>query len=237
MKRENRLARLFRALTDKTQQELADKLGIAKGMLTMIEAGKLNPSPGLLDRMAESAGLTVDKGDEILLFYDTLSRTRERAGSDPEALFAQLGEPLRPRAHRAFQKLLTLRLPAPPPREEDRLPAKELLATLKELTPSQRLAVVRIATEYQTWALCELAVEESLKGDTEDWSELAVEISEYVGGTKEWQDRVRGYALGARAKALRAAGRGREAEGVEREGRRRLEAGVDGAGLLGAGVG
>jgi hypothetical protein len=59
------------------------------------------------------------------------------------------GSRLRTRAHRAFQRLLTLRLPDTPPRAEDRIPAKELFANLEELTPAQRLAVVRIATEYQ----------------------------------------------------------------------------------------
>src|SRR5829696_3026174 len=191
MKRGQRLTRLFRALTDKTQQELAAELGISKGALTDCEAGKLKPSSGLLGRMAERAGITVDDGDELLQLHDTLSRTRQRVGGNPETLFADLGEPLRSRAHRAFQRLLTLRLPDTSPRAEDRIPAKELFANLEELTPDQRIAVVRIATEYQTSAVCELAVERSLAGDAEAWAELAVEIAEYVGGTKEWQNRVR----------------------------------------------
>ncbi|HVG07161.1 MAG TPA: helix-turn-helix transcriptional regulator, partial [Thermoanaerobaculia bacterium] len=214
MNRENRLVRLFRALTDKTQQELAAELGIMKGTLTNCESGKLKPSSALLDRMAERAGITVGQGDELLQLHDTLSRTPQRVGRDPEALFADLGEPLRTRAHRAFQRLLILRLPDTPPRAEDRIPAKELFANLEELTPDQRLAVVRIATEYQTWALCELAVERSLAGEGEAWAELAVEISEYVGGGKEWQNRVRGYALAAKARALMGAGKVREAAGV-----------------------
>lgn len=235
MDRDNRLARLFRALTDNTQQELAQELGVLKGTLTLVEGGKLAPSPDLLDQMAESAGLTVDQGDELLQRYDTLRRTRQRAGRDPEALFAELGEPLRSRAHRTFQRLLTLRLPATPPRAEDRIPARELFATLKELTPAQRLAVVRIAAEYQTWAVCELAVEESLSasgGEAEAWSELAVEISEHVGGGKEWQNRVRGYALAAKARALRGAGRVEESEKAMKEAWRLWGAGVDAEGLL-----
>lgn len=232
MDRDNRLARLFRALTDSTQQELAEELGVPRVTLTQYEGGKIPLQPDHLDRMAELAGLTVDQGDELLQRYDTLRRTRQRAGRDPESLFAELGEPLRSRAHRTFQRLLTLRLPATPPRAEDRIPAGELFATLKELTPAQRLAVVRIATDYQTWAVCELAVEESLVGEAEAWAELAVEISEYMGGEKEWQNRVRGYALAARAKALCGAGRVREAEGVEREARRLWGAGVDEGGLL-----
>lgn len=94
--------------------------------------------------------------------------------------------------------------------------------------------MVRIATEYQTWAVCELAVEKSLegKGEAEDWAELAVEISEYVGGTKEWQNRVRGYALGAKAKALMGAGKVREAGEVSKEAWKLWGAGVDAEGLL-----
>jgi len=232
MKRENRLVRLFRALTDKTQQELAAELGIMRVTLTQCEAGKLKPSSGLLGRMAERAGITVDQGDELLQLHDTLSRTPQRVGRDPEALFADLGEPLRSRAHRAFQRLLTLRLPDTPPRAEDRIPAKELFANFEELTPDQRLAVVRIATEYQTWAVCELAVEKSLTGEEEAWAELAVEISEYVGGAKEWQNRVRGYAMAARAKALMGAGKVKEAGEVSKEAWRLWGAGVDVEGLL-----
>ena len=234
MDREHRLARLFRALTDKTQQDLAKELGIEKGTLTNCESGKLKPSPVLLARMADAAGITVDQGDELLQLHDTLSRTRQRVGRDPEALFADLGEPLRSRAHRAFQRLLTLRLPDTPPRAEDRIPAKEVFANLEELTPDQRIAVVRIATEYQTWAVCELAVEKSLaeEGEAEGWAELAVEISEYVGGAKEWQNRVRGYALGARAKALMGAGKVREAGEASKEAWRLWGAGVDAEGLL-----
>ncbi len=234
MKRENRLARLFRAVTDKKQQDLAGELGIGKGTLTQIEAGTLKPSSELLDRMAECVGITVEQGDELLQLYDTQSRARQRSGRDPEALFADLGEPLRTRANRAFQRLLTLRLPDTPPRAEDRIPAKELFANLEELTPDQRLAVVRIATEYQTWALCELAVEKSLagEGEAESWAELAVEISEYVGGTKEWQNRVQGYALAAKAKALLGAGKVREAAGVSKEAWKLWGAGVDSEELL-----
>jgi hypothetical protein len=182
--------------------------------------------------MAEIVGITVEQGDELLQLYDTQSRARQRSGRGPEALFADLGEPLRSRAHRTFQRLLTLRLPDIPPRAEDRIPAQELFATLKTLTPDQRLAVVRIATEYQTWAVCELAVEESLAGEGEAWAELAMEIADYVGGTKEWQNRVRGYALAAKARDLRRAGRGKEAEGVEKEAWKLWAEGVDAGGLL-----
>jgi transcriptional regulator with XRE-family HTH domain len=234
MERGNRLARLFRALTDATQQELADELGIAKGTLTQIEGGTRRATANLLDQMAERAGLTVDHGDELLALHDTLSRTPRRVGTDPEPLFEHLGEPLRTRAHRTFQRLLTLRLPVPPPCEEDRIPARKLFARLKELTPDQRIAVVRIAGDYQTWAVCELAVEELLAGgaEAEAWAELAVEIAELVGGTKEWQSRIRGYALAARAKALRAAGKEGEAEAAGREAWRLWGAGVDEGGLL-----
>ena len=217
MHRDNRLVRLFRALTDLKQHELADDLGIARATLTQYEGGKIPPSPDHLDQMARKAGITIAEGEELLLLYDTLSRSRQRAGRDPEDLFAQLGDPLRTRAHRAFQRLLRLRLPETPPRPEDRIPARELFANLKKLTPDQRIAVVRIAGEYQTWAVCELAVEEAGRGDAEAWAELAVEISEYVAGPKEWRDRVRGYALSAKARALREAGRAGEAEEATRE--------------------
>lgn len=235
MNRENRLVRLFRAVTDATQQELSDAIGIHRVTLTQYEGGKIPPAPDHLERLASYAGLTIAEGDEILQHYETLRQTRLRSGRAPEDLFATLGEPLRSRAHRAFQRLLRLPLPDAPPRAEDRVHARDLFANLEKLTPEQRLAVVRIATEYQTWAVCELAVERSLVGEGEAWAELAVEISEYVGGTKEWKNRVRGYALAAKAKALIGVGKKREAEVVSKEARKLWGAGVDVAGLLAGG--
>jgi hypothetical protein len=49
---------------------------------------------------------------------------------------------------------------------------------------------------------------------------------------QEWKSRVRGYALAARAKALRAAGKDSEAEAAGREAWRLWAAGVDEGGLL-----
>jgi transcriptional regulator with XRE-family HTH domain len=218
MKSGNRLVRLFRALTDLTQQQFADKLGISRETLVQYERGKIPPQPERLEQMAELAGLTVAQGEELLQLHDTLSRPRLRQGRGPDDLLADVGEPLRSRFHRAFQRLLRLHLPGGPPRPEDRDRAKELFETLRRLTRDQRTAVVRIASEYQSWALCELAVEASMQAapaeeteprdlvEAEGWARLAAEIAERVPGPEEWRKRVQGYAAAAPLYALWPAG-------------------------------
>ncbi|HWM89824.1 MAG TPA: helix-turn-helix transcriptional regulator [Thermoanaerobaculia bacterium] len=215
MKSGNRLARLFRALTDLTQQQLAGELGINRETLAQYEGGKIPPQPERLELIAARAGLTVAQGEELLQLYDTLSRPRLRQGQGPDDLLADVGEPLRSRFHRAFQRLLRLHLPGSPPRAEDRDRAKELFETLKGLTRDQRTAVVRIAGEYQSWALCELVVEASMQAadalprdlaEAEGWARLASEIAERVPGPEEWRRRVQGYAAAAPLYALRTAG-------------------------------
>jgi transcriptional regulator with XRE-family HTH domain len=241
MKPGNRLARLFRALTDDTQQELAGELGISRATLTQYEGGKVRPQTRHLEIMAARAGLTVAQGEELLQLHDTLSRPRLRQGRGPDDLLADLGEPLRSQVHRAFQRLLRLHLPDSPPRAEDRAPAKELFATLRKLTPDQRTAAVRIAGEYQSWALCELAVEESVQAaetaprdvdEAEGWARLAVEIAERIPGREDWRKRAQGYAAAALPNVQRIAGRLKDEETGFAEARRLWLAGSDPDGLL-----
>jgi hypothetical protein len=145
---------------------------------------------------------------------------------------------MRSHVHRAFQQLLRLQLPDRPPRAEDRVPAKELFAIIKKLTPSQRTAVVKISGEFQSWALCELAVGESLEAasrdleEAEPWARLAVEIAERVPDHEGWRNRVQGYAAAALVHVLRAAGRMKEAEAALKEAQRLWLAGSDPERLL-----
>lgn len=232
--RERRLARLFRADSLKTQEEVAEDTGIDRSTLAHYESGKIPPSREHLARMAASARLTVASGEELLKLADALREPRLRSGRGADDLIADLGDTCH--AHRAWQRFLRLRLPDPPPTAGDRERAREQLALLKDLPERHRLGVVRVAWEFQTWALVEQAVQVSRDAENPDearaWATLAVEVARWVRGAEAWRNRVQGFALAQEARVLQAAGDG-NAAAVSEEAGRLWDAGEDPAGLLG----
>jgi transcriptional regulator with XRE-family HTH domain len=235
-RRKRRLARLFRAESLKTQTEVAAEMGVDRTVQAHYEDGRCVPPREHLEQLAASARLTVAAGEEILELSDTLRQPRLRQGRGAEDLLAELGDTSH--AQRAWQRFLRLRLPDPPPMAEDRMRAREQLAQLKGLTESQRLGVVRVALEFQTWALAEQAVKASAEAadlrEARAWARLAVEIARSVRGTEAWRNRVQGFALNQEARVLEAAAdRAATAERATRLWR----AGADPDGLLGAGGG
>jgi transcriptional regulator with XRE-family HTH domain len=100
----NRLARLFRALSGKSQVGFGESTGVSPKLIALYESGDRRPSPDTLERLARGAGLTVREGEEILRFADTLSRPRQRAGHRVEVLLDDLGVLV----SRVYQRLLRL---------------------------------------------------------------------------------------------------------------------------------
>jgi tetratricopeptide (TPR) repeat protein len=94
----------------------------------------------------------------------------------------------------------------------DRERAEVLWGRLKGLSEETRLEVVRVAEEFQNWALCERVCEESITEASRkversrSLARLAQEIAERVPGPGSWRDRLRGYAEAHAANALRVAG-------------------------------
>jgi transcriptional regulator with XRE-family HTH domain len=154
-----RLARLFRALAGLTQSDFGERTGVDPILIDRYEQGKAEPSPDTLQRQAQGTGLTVQAGDEILLYADTLRRPRQRAGLGR----ASLVQELKVLESRVSERLL--RLPPPPaassPRAEDRRHAEALWAQLKDLPADQQLAVVRVGRDFQSWALAERCRDEA----------------------------------------------------------------------------
>lgn len=94
----------------------------------------------------------------------------------------------------------------------DRERAEELWERLKEAPEKTREDVVRVAREFQRWALCERVCAESVTEASRDLqrsaalARLAQEIAERVPGPHGWRDRVRGYATAHVANILRVSG-------------------------------
>lgn len=240
MKRNQRMARLFRALSGKTQDQFGKDTGIHPVTIADIERGKDKPGPRYLEIMARDVGLSVADGEEILQFSDTLRKKRVRLGSNPEDLFAGLDETLRARGQRLFQRLVSLPLPGKDPKPEDRPQAAEQMAILQALDEPTRLLLVRVNESYQTWALAERVAEAAAEAIARDlrearaWAGLAVEIAKRVQGTDGWRNRVQGFALGQQAQVMEAAGDGDAAAALE-EAKRLWQAGADSDELLDGG--
>lgn len=232
MERNNRMARLFRAISGKSQDQFAKDTGIHPVTIADIERGKDKAGARQLELMARDVGLRVEDGEEILQFSDTLRKQRVRLSGNPEDPFAGLDETLRTRGQRLFERLLSLPLPVPPPSPEDRLQTTEKMATLLELDVPTRSLLVRVCESYQTWALAEHAVEVSAAAASRDlaearaWADLAVEIAKRVRGTKGWRKRVQGFALAQQARVMKAAG-DEEGAKVAEEAKRLWDAGSD----------
>lgn len=232
MERNNLMARLFRAISGKTQKQFAEACGLHAVTIANIELGEEKPRAQNLEDMASIVGLEPRDGAELLRLCQTLQRQRLRQGPDVDGLFVDLGETLRSRADRLLDRLLRLPLPGERPSPADRLQARERMAVLRTLDEPTRLLLVQIDEDYQTWALCAEAAETARKSqdrrEARAWAGLSVEVAKRVRGTEAWRNRVQGLALAHEAHFLGTAGTLAEA-------RRLWKAGADPDGLLSAG--
>lgn len=240
MRRENLVARLLRALSGKTQDQLAGEIGVHPSLVAQIELGLLAPRPELLARMAGSAALTLENADDVLRLVEGFQQDRQQGGREVEDL-DQLGEELRLHISRIQRRLLTLPVPENLPRPEDREGAGKLFQRLVELDAETALAVVRVAEEFQDWAICERMCEEALKAASCDLERasslvrLALEIAERVPGPEGWRNRMKGYAAAHEANVLRVAGELKAAEAGLVAARQFWESGSDPGGVLDSG--
>ena len=229
-----RLARLFRALTGLTQTEFGEHTGVDPILIDRHEQGKAEPKLDTLRRQAQGAGLTVQEGEEVLRYADTLRQPRRRAGLGRAELLREL-EGLGTRVH---ERLLRLPLAGRLPRAEDREKAEELWAQLRDLPEDQQLAVVRVGRDFQNWALAARCCDESEAQASRQLdraaslARLAREIAERVPGPEGWRDRLWGYAAAHPPNVSRVAGDLVAARAGLEEAKPRWLAGSDPGGLL-----
>jgi tetratricopeptide (TPR) repeat protein len=113
--------------------------------------------------------------------------------------------------------------PRPADLETARWQARQLWTLLEPLSESQRLAVARVASEFQTWALVERVCEESIVQASRNversasLARLAQEIAGRVQGPEGWRNCVQGFAMAYTANALRVAGELKAADSILEE--------------------
>jgi transcriptional regulator with XRE-family HTH domain len=238
MRRETKLARMLRAFSGRTQEQLAADLGVTQSLIAQIELGEVSPSPEHLYAMAKRAGITLPEAEVLLRQHEAFLRAPRRRGRSAEDLFDGLAEELRSRARAAYRRFLTLPLPESAPRAEDRLRAEELFSRLEGLPPKARRVVVRVAEAYQTWALCEKSSHASARAASRDleeaaaWGRLAEQIAKLVRGPEAWRRRVQGYAAAHVANVLRVRGDLKAADAAFEQAERLWHSGADPAGVL-----
>jgi tetratricopeptide (TPR) repeat protein len=164
-----------------------------------------------------------------------MRRPRERAGQGAADLIHELLAGL---VSGVYWRLLRLPLPTVQPIQEERLQAGELWSRLKNLTESQAFAVIRIAREFQSWALVERLCEESVVQASRDveraafLARLARAIAGWVPGPEGWRQCVQAFAAAHAANVLRVSGKLKAAATLFEEAWRLWHAGADPDALL-----
>jgi tetratricopeptide (TPR) repeat protein len=122
--------------------------------------------------------------------------------------------------------------------EPARRRAGELLEMLRGLPEGSRSAAVKVVEEYQSWALCELVCDESVREASRNleaaasWARLAEEIAATVRGPEGWRRSLLGYAKGHGANVLKVVGELEAADVMIEEAKRLWKAGADPEGVL-----
>lgn len=196
MSRKVLLARLLRALSGKSQKALAKELGVHRSLVGHFERGRVEPAREDLERLAAGAGITLVQSEEILRLYQAFRRCGDARGRNAEEVLDDLAHSFRALAETIYLRVLHLPL-AEAPSSSDREQAEELWERLEAAPEATRADIVRVAREFQSWALCERLCAESATEASRDvkrsasLAQLALEIAEHVPGPEGWRNRVR----------------------------------------------
>jgi tetratricopeptide (TPR) repeat protein len=238
LKPEHRKARLIRALSGLTQEEMSRETSIPASLIDHFEQGNVVPGGDHLERMAACAGITAADASEHLRLHRTQRETWLRRSEGAGAVLDHLARRLSRHCAGAVQRLLKLRVPERPPSPEDRRQAEVQFPELKRLSRRSRLAAVRSIEALQSWALAERCCEESVRQASRNlqraasWAQLALEIAKLVPGSTGWRRRVRAYALAHWANVLRVRGELNAADVALGKAKQLWQSGSDPGGLL-----
>lgn len=200
MRQEHMIARLLRALSGKTQEQIGEELGVGSSLIAQFERGKVLPSREHLERLAKSIGLTVPDAETILRLFHALREPRFRQSESIGETVERLQELAGALTKAAYLQMLGVPMPGGAPEPGARQRAEELFQELEALSQEERLAVVQSVEECQSWPLLErvcLAVDEEAPRNVASataWVEVAQEIAACIQGPEEWRKRLKRYA-------------------------------------------
>jgi transcriptional regulator with XRE-family HTH domain len=239
MRRENKIARLIRALSGMSQARISRETGIHSSLIASFESGKTVPLPEHLAKLARAVEFGVEEVGVLLDLAEAYQSGSREAVENAKAALHRMIEKVTGLTWTTYEQILALPAPAGPPAPEDREEAEEAWRQLAEFSPEGREAAVRLAPELQTWALCERICQESAREAAEGRGEpaqelarLAREIAERAPGPEEWRNCLRGYAAAHRAHALRIFGEPEAADAAMEEAMALWDRGADPGGLL-----
>lgn len=188
LKPEHLKARLIRALSGLSREQMSEETGIPPSLIGQFEQGQVLPGEEHLARMARCSGFEGADADELMRHFQTQRRTWIRRGGGAGAILENLVQRLRFHCTGAFERLLKLSVPVRPPAPGDRRQAEEQFLNLKRLSLRSKLAAVSLIEEYQNRALAERCREESERQASsnprraEAWAQVALKIAQAIPG-------------------------------------------------------
>lgn len=196
---QNMMARILRALSNKTQEQIAEELGVDASLIAQFELGKALPNQDHLVGLAKSAGLTLEGARLILRLFDTLRDPSLRRSESLDEAVERLRELAGAIIKAAYAQMLGTPIPGGPPELKERERAEELFEELEARSQEERLVVVQSVEECQTWLLLDrvcVAVVQEAPRNTEkaaEWVEVAREIAAHIKGPEEWRKSLRKF--------------------------------------------
>jgi|HubBroStandDraft_3_1064219.scaffolds.fasta_scaffold05321_3 tetratricopeptide (TPR) repeat protein len=211
---------ILRAMSGRSQKEIAAASGLDGRTISALETGRTVLTLPRLRRLVAAMDLPLGEIGAIVRFVAERRATIARHQSaGPEAVTGAEAEGIedfaleKGRSAEEWTRTTLGEMVEHVRVLEARRKAPALWAQLAGLAPGERRAVAREAAEFQSWALCELVCEESVRAAADDAAaalalgELAVEIARVAAVKETWKRRLEGYALAFHANALRVAGR------------------------------
>jgi transcriptional regulator with XRE-family HTH domain len=193
---------ILRSLRGWTQEELANTLGTTASAISEYEKGKRFVPERIVRRAAQVVGVPVPTQvqlEEVLRDLRAVLRSTPVPKAD---LRDRLAEELSLGFEEIARKIVETVLASSQAwksSERDLVPADVLWAELERCGPEERLLVVEEGVEYQTWGLCKLLCEKSLKikdgdGAALGLAELALHVAERVSGDMDRRACVQAFA-------------------------------------------
>jgi transcriptional regulator with XRE-family HTH domain len=230
---------VLRLIKDKLQKEVARASGFTVKQLGALERGE-NKRPLTSPELARILAALGCSRPEVVLatsFLEGIAALDPYADEEQataiEETIASMARRLRRRL-RLPGKTQTSGYPAPYEVELDRAEARESWERLRPLeTLAEMSLVVRVAREFQSWAMVELLCEESIRAASKCVkrarmvAQVAVEVAQALRVPEGWQNSLRGYATSHLANAFRVGGNHEAADQAITEAKLLWEAGSD----------